>query len=106
MRRAFLTFALALAASVLGLAALGEAPVGLLLVAPAALFAGGAYLVHAQLPSPRPWLLLAVLSLLTSFVPWVAFFDRRWLFLNAFLTMLAAGSLYANVKGEQRRQQQ
>lgn len=103
MRRALLTFLLALCGSVLVLAALAEAPVGLALLVPAALFAFGAYLTHAQLPSPRPWLLLAVLALLASFVPWVAFFDRRWLFLNAFLTVLAAGSLYANVKGEQRR---
>ena len=103
MRRALLTFLLALCACVLVLAALAEAPLGLLLLAPALLFAGGAYLSHARLPSPRPWLLLAVLSLLASFVPWVVFLDRRWLLLNAVLTVLAAGSLWANVRGEQRR---
>jgi hydrogenase/urease accessory protein HupE len=101
--RAPLTFLLALVSGVLLLAAIATLPVGLVLLAPSVLFAFGAYLTRARLPSPRPWLLLAVLALLASFVPWAALFDRRWLFLNLFMTLLAAGSLYANVKGEQRR---
>lgn len=102
-KRASLTFLLALVAGVLLLIGVSSGTSGLLVLIPAALFAGAAYLAYAQLPTPRPWLLLAVLSLLASFVPWPAFLDRRALALNLLLTVLAAGSLYANVKGEQRR---
>ena len=105
-KRAPLVFLMALCAGVLALVSLAELPASLLLLVPAALFGFGAYLAYAQLPSPRPWLLLAVLALLASFAPWGAFFDRRFVILNALLVVLSGGSLYANVRGEQRRLRQ
>lgn len=101
--RAPLLVLFALVAAGLAVVAVSFGGNGLLTLIPAAIFAGAAYLAYAQLPSPRPWLLLAVLALLASFVPWPAFLDRRGLLVNLLLTLLAAGSLYANVKGEQRR---
>src|SRR5215208_148202 len=102
--RAPLSFLLALAAGVGVAGALATAPKGLLALAAAGVFLFATYLVWAQLPSPRPWLLLAVLALVSSFVPWAALLDdRRWIALNVALTALTVGAFVANVRGERRR---
>ena len=71
-----------------------------LFVGVAALFGVAAFFSSEPAIGPRPWLVLAVVSVIASFVPYAFVFGPIGLILNAGLTALAAGSLYANVKGE------
>ena len=68
----------------------------------AALFAAAAFFTSEPAIGPRPWLVLAIVAVIASFVPYAFVFGPIGLVLNAALTALAAGSLYANLKGERR----
>ena len=69
----------------------------------AGLFGTAAFFVSEPAIGPRPWLVLAIVSVVASFVPYAFVFGPSGLVLNAVLTALAAGSLYANVRGERKR---
>jgi cytochrome bd-type quinol oxidase subunit 2 len=53
---------------------------------------------------PRRWLVLAVVALFASFVPYWEFFDEGGILINAALVLVATGALFKNVRGERRLQ--
>jgi len=106
-----MTLALGIAAGLTAARAFDDAPgrsaatyallgVGLLVIA--GLFAAAAVFLLRQQANPRAWLALAVIAVLASFVPYPGFIGPAGFLLNAVLTVLAAGCLVANVRGERR----
>ena len=76
--------------------------IAVLLLVVAGLFATAAYLSFARTPKPRAWLRIGVAAVAASFFPYAAFVGPVGFVLNAGLTALAAGCLYAFVRAERR----